>query len=171
MHAKHGISGGRPIGRTLFGAALGAVVLAGINAGLAANAAQAAGKPTIIKLTQTGCQFVEPERGVDHMYKTTRKADCEKINGRTEDKRLAKHKVMKLKAGTYVFRVKNKNVPYMLGFYLRGQGLRRFTLPGTSGGGLHKGVSRDYKITLKPGKYIYSCPLNTTPNYEIHVEG
>lgn len=163
----------------LLGAAAGAVALAGLNAGLAASVAQAADKmagktasaPPVIKLTQTGCQFVEPENGVDHKYKTTKKADCEKINGKTEDARLAKHKIMKLKAGTYVFRVKNENVPYMLGFYLRGQGIGRFTLPKTSGGGLYKGVSKDYKITLKPGKYIYSCPLNTTPNYEIHVEG
>jgi len=159
----------------LLGAAVGAVALAGLNAGLAASVAQAAekmaGKPTVIKLTQTGCQFVEPENGVDHKYKTMKRADCVKINKQTEDGRLAKHKIMKLKAGTYIFRVKNENVPYMLGFYLRGQGIRRFTLPKTSGGGLHKGVTQDYKITLKPGKYIYSCPLNTTPDYEIHVSG
>ena len=120
----------------LLGAAAGAVALAGLNAGLAASVAHAAGKPSVIKLTQTGCQFLEPENGVDHKYKTTKKADCVKINNKTEDKRLAKHKVLKLKAGTYVFRVKNENVPYMLGFYLRGQGLSRFTLPKTSGGGV-----------------------------------
>jgi len=158
----------------LLGAAAGAVVLAAINAGFAAGAARAADKmadkPKVITLTQTGCQFIEPE-GVDHQYKTAKKADCDKINARTEDARLAKAKVLKLKPGTYVFRVKNENVPYMLGFYLRGQGLGRLTLPKTSGGGLHKGVSQDYEITLKPGKYIYSCPLNTTPDYEIHVEG
>jgi len=158
----------------LLGAAAGAVALAGLNAVLVSGAAEAADKmadkPKVITLTQTGCQFVEPE-GTDHHYKTSKKADCEKINDKTEDARLAKHKVLKLKPGKYVFRVKNENVPYMLGFYLRGQGLGRLTLPKTSGGGLHKGVTKDYEITLKPGKYIYSCPLNTTPDYEIHVEG
>lgn len=167
----------RVSGRLLMAAA-GAVVLAGVNAIVTANAAQAADKmpgkmadkAKVITLTQTGCQFLEPE-GMDHHYKTMKKADCEKINDKTEDARLAKAKVLKLKPGTYIFRVKNENVPYMLGFYLRGQGLGRLTLPKTSGGGLYKGVSKDYKITLKPGKYIYSCPLNTTPNYEIRVEG
>lgn len=163
----------RVSGRLLMAAA-GAVALAGLNAIVTASAADAAdkmaSKPKVITLTQTGCQFLEPE-GVDHKYKTSKKADCEKINDKTEDERLAKSKVMKLKPGKYIFRVKNKNVPYMLGFYLRGQGLGRLTLPKTSGGGLHKGVTKDYEITLKPGKYYYSCPLNTTPDYEIHVEG
>ena len=156
---------------TMATTALGAVAAAGLAVGLAAGAEAGADMAKVIKLTQTGCQFIEPENGVDHKYRTTRKADCVKINTKTEKKRLAKHKVLKLKAGTYVFRVTNRDVSYMLGFYLRGQGLRRFTLPGTSGGGLHKGKTRDYKIKLKPGKYIYSCPLNDTPNYEIHVEG
>ena len=100
----------------LLGAAAGAVALAGLNAGLAASVAHAAekmdgktaGNPQVIKLTQTGCQFVEPENGIDHKYQTTRRADCEKINSKTEKGRLAKHKVMKLKAGTYIFRVKNE---------------------------------------------------------------
>ena len=163
----------RVSGRLLWAAA-GAVALAGVNAIVTANAAQAADKmmdkPKVITLTQTGCQFLEPE-GMDHHYKTSKKADCEKINAKTEDKRLAKAKVLKLKPGKYIFRVKNENVPYMLGFYLRGQGLGRLTLPKTSGGGLYKGVTKDYEITLKPGKYIYSCPLNTTPDYKIEVEG
>jgi hypothetical protein len=42
-------------------------------------------------------------------------------------------------------------------------------LPSTSGGGLTLGTSRDYTIELKPGKYVYSCPLNPTPNYKIEV--
>jgi hypothetical protein len=167
----------RVSGRLLMAAA-GAIALAGLNAIATASAAQAADKMSgkmmdkakVITLTQTGCQFLEPE-GMDHHYKTAKKADCDKINAKTEDGRLAKSKVMKLKPGKYIFRVTNKNVPYMLGFYLRGQGLGRLTLPKTSGGGLYKGVTKDYEITLKPGDYYYSCPLNTTPDYKIHVGG
>ena len=71
-----------------------------------------------------------------------------------------------------MFRVTNKNVPYGLGFYLRGDGIvNRATLPSVSGGGLNLGVTKDYEITLKPGEYVYSCPLNPTPDYKIVVDG
>ena len=130
-----------------------------------------AARPTIIKLTQTPCQFLEVEAR-DYGFKSTKKADCDAINARTAKDRLSKAKVLKLKPGKYIFRVTNKNVPYSLGFYLRGAGiLGRVTLPRVSGGGLYTGVTQDYAITLKPGKYIYSCPLNTTPDYSLVVEG
>jgi hypothetical protein len=65
--------------------------------------------------------------------------------------------------------VTNKNVPYELGFYLRGSGLGRLTLPKVSGGGLTTGKTIDYAIDLKEGSYVYSCPLNPTPDYPIVV--
>jgi hypothetical protein len=130
-----------------------------------------AAEPTVITLTQVGCQFVESENGVDHHFKTAKAADCKEINAKSGQERLAKAKVIKLKPGEYVFRVTNKNVPYGLGFWLRGTGLGRVTLPSVSGGGLSKGVTKDYKITLKPGDYFYSCPLNPTPDYNLVVEG
>ena len=127
--------------------------------------------PTVIKLTQVPCQFLEVE-AKDYGFKSTKKADCEAINARTAKKRLARAKVLKLKPGKYIFRVTNRNVPYGLGFYLRGAGLYgRVTLPKVSGGGLATGVTKDYPINLKPGEYNYSCPLNTTPDYKIIVEG
>ena len=126
----------------------------------------------MIELTQTGCQFVESENGRDHGYQTASKADCEKINDETGDERLADSKSITLKPGKYVFRVTNQNVPYGLGFWLRGEGLlRRATLPSVSGGGLEEGVTKDYEIVLKAGEYLYSCPLNPTPDYKLVVEG
>ncbi|MGP1614552.1 MAG: hypothetical protein ACTS5Y_05780, partial [Pollutimonas bauzanensis] len=72
--------------------------------------------------------------------------------------------------GRYIFRVTNKDVPYELGFWLRGAGLTgRATLPSVSGGGLTQGVTKDYAIELKPGEYAYSCPLNPTPDYRLIV--
>ncbi len=127
-----------------------------------------AAEPTVITLTQTGCQFTEPE-GKDHGYKTMGAADCKKINSQSGEKRLAKARTITLKPGAYIFRVKNKNVPYQLGFYLRGAGVGRLTLPKVSGGGLVKGKSRDYHITLKEGDYHFSCPLNPTPDYRLKV--
>ncbi len=125
----------------------------------------------IVTLTQTPCQFVESE-GTDHAYTSNSAADCKTINATSATQRVAASKVIKLKPGEYTFRVTNKNVPYGLGFWLRGQGVvGRATLPSVSGGGLTTGATKDYKITLKPGKYYYSCPLNPTPDYELIVEG
>ncbi len=151
--------------RTLITAALAAAGFAAMtSAGQAADA-------KVITFTQTACQFVESE-GKDHGYSSSKKADCEAINSKSGAERLAGSKVLKLKPGKYVFRVTNKNVPYNLGFYLRGDGIvNRATLPSVSGGGLAQGVTKDYAITLKPGEYIYSCPLNPTPDYKIVVEG
>ena len=134
------------------------------------SSASVAEEAKIVELTQTACQFVEVE-DKDHNYKSTKKADCEAINAKTAEERLKTAKVMKLKPGKHVFRVTNKNVPYGLGFYLRGAGLSRLSLPKVSGGGLSEGVSNDYAINLKPGTYYFSCPLNTTPDYTIQVEG
>ena len=131
-----------------------------------------ANEPPVIELTQTGCQFVESEHGVDHGFQPQQKSDCESINARSGDARLNQAKTIRLKPGRYRFRVKNENVPYELGFYLRGDGLiNRARLPSVSGGGLSLGKSRDYDIELVPGEYVYSCPLNPTPDYKLVVEG
>jgi len=123
----------------------------------------------VIELTQTGCQFLETE-SKDYEYVTKAKADCEKINTDTLAEREAGFKSLNLKPGKYIFRVTNRNVPYNLGFYLRGQGDSKGTLPKVSGGGLKEGVTKDYEITLKPGEYVFSCPLNPTPDYPIIVQ-
>jgi hypothetical protein len=151
--------------------ATGLAFLAAVGLTLSATALPAASQPTIVTLTQVGCQFVESENGVDHMYETTKAADCKAINAKSGRARLAKAKVLRLKPGRYIFRVTNKNVPYGLGFWLRGKGLGRVTLPSVSGGGMNLGVTLEYKITLRPGEYYYSCPLNPTPDYRLVVEG
>ena len=157
---------------TMRGIIRSSLAAAGLIAGLGFAATQAAAEATVIELTQTACQFVEAEHGVDHGYTTTGKADCEAINAQTGDKRLAEAKVLRLKPGKYVFRVTNENVPYGLGFWLRGEGLvGRATLPSVPGGGLTEGATKDYVIELTEGEYLYSCPLNPTPDYKIVVKG
>ena len=122
-------------------------------------------------LTQTACQFLESENGIDHGYRSSQKSDCEAINAKSAEKRLAESKPLRLKAGEHVFRVTNKNVSYPLGFWLRGDGIiNRARLPSVSGGGMTLGRTIDYKIDLEPGEYVYSCPLNTTPDYKLIVE-
>ena len=143
----------------------------GLLAGLYAEHASAA-KATVIELTQTSCQFVESENGVDHGFASIKKSDCEAINAETGAARLIEAKVLTLKPGAYIFRVTNKNVPYQLGFWLRGSGIvGRVTLPSVSGGGLTTGATKDYAVTLKAGEYLYSCPLNSTLDYKLVVEG
>jgi len=126
-------------------------------------------EPQIITLTQTACQLLEPE-GIDRHFVSTRPDDCKAINRKTGEQRLSSAKILRLKPGNYIFRVTNKNVPYQLGFYLRGDGIvNSLRLPKVSGGGLEKGVTKDYRITLVKGAYVYSCPLNPTPNYKLVV--
>ena len=144
--------------------------IAVVGIGLTARLSSAQ-EATVIELTQTPCQFIESENGVDMGFTTTKKADCESINAKTGAERLAKAKVLDLKPGKYIFRVANKNVPYPLGFWLRGASLiDRIRLPSVSGGGLTLGTSKDYVVELVEGEYVYSCPLNPTPNYKLIVQ-
>ena len=128
----------------------------------------------VIELTQIPCQFLESETA-DQGFTTTKKADCEAINAKTAENRLAEAPVLSLKQGDYIFRVLNKNVPYSLGFWLREADydwrnpLHKVTKLSVSGGGLKTGVALDYKVSLEPGEYLYSCPLNTTPDYRLVV--
>ncbi|MFC1537176.1 hypothetical protein ACFL48_05160 [Pseudomonadota bacterium] len=123
----------------------------------------------LIELTQTACQFTEPERG-DRHYKAESYDACESYNETTSVQRLNAAKVLELKPGGYLFRVHNRDVPYLLGFWLRGKGLDRFTLPSVSGGGIDTGGYQEYQITLEEGEYLYSCPLNPTPDYKLVVK-
>jgi hypothetical protein len=123
---------------------------------------------TVIYLTQVGCQFLEVETK-NHQYQPTSANDCKKINTQTLASRKLEFKPLKLQPGKYIFRVTNSNVPYPLGFYLRGEGIKKFSLPKVSGGGLTPGTTKDYEITLSSGKYVFSCPLNPTPDYPIVV--
>lgn len=128
----------------------------------------------VVTLTQTGCQFLEPE-GTDRKFKTSNAEDCNKINGETGKQRVADSKTIKLKPGEYVFRVTNKNVPYELGFWFRSKDynwknpLHKLSKVSVSGGGLTTGKTQDYKVDLKPGEYVFSCPLNPTPDYRVVV--
>lgn len=130
-----------------------------------------AGSPAVVTLTQVPCQFVESENGTNRGFQSRSKEDCERINSKTGTERLASATPLELKPGRYVFRVANRSVPYELGFWLRGAGIvGRARLPSVSGSGLARGTTKDYEIDLVPGEYVYSCPLNTTPDYRLIVK-
>lgn len=137
---------------------------------LTACLVQSAPARTLIELTQVPCQFLESEAGTNQGFSSASAEDCTQINSDTAEARLNAVEPMILKPGTYRFRVTNKNVPYALGFWLRGEGLiGRATLPSISGGGMTTGTTLDYDIELKPGNYLYSCPLNPTLDYPLIV--
>ncbi|MFM2311514.1 MAG: hypothetical protein RLZZ04_790 [Cyanobacteriota bacterium] len=124
--------------------------------------------PEVINLTQVGCQFLEVE-GKNYQYQPQNADDCKKINGETLTSRESGFKPLELKSGKYIFRVTNSNVPYPLGFYLRGKGIKQVSLPKVSGGGLTQGITKDYEVDLTTGDYVFSCPLNPTPDYPLVV--
>lgn len=134
------------------------------------HSGQVAADSGVIILTQQACQFIESENGLDRGYKSFSAEDCLTINRATSEQRLQQATVLQLSPGKYVFRVTNEDVPYELGFWLRGDGVLGYaTLPSVSGGGLTTGKTRDYLIELRPGSYVYSCPLNPTPDYRLIV--
>lgn len=151
-------------------AALAFVAALGIQAASAEEA-------TVIHLTQVACQFLESENNVDYGFTTVKKADCDAINAKTGAERLAKAPVLELKPGRYVFRVTNTDVPYELGFWVREHDydwrnpIHQLTKTSVSGGGLGTGETKDYAVELEEGDYLYSCPLNPTPDYKIRVRG
>jgi len=149
-----------------------ACTLVTLGAGITLAATRApATEPTVIELTQVPCQFLEPEKGKNHGYESRKKADCEAINAGSAAARLAEAKTILLRPGKYVFRVSNSNVQYEVGFWLRGAGpLQRLSLPSVSGRGLKPGTTRDYAIVLEEGEYVYSSPLNPTPDYKLVVK-
>ena len=101
---------------------------------------QQAEKVTTIKLVQTPGQF-EPQK-------------------------------LDLKPGKYVFEITNRNVPHEVGFYLRKKSAngKGKPLPNSDARHLKAGEARKTGVvTLEPGEYLYSCPLNPTPHYIITV--
>ncbi|MGF1641883.1 MAG: hypothetical protein ACFCUO_13125, partial [Rhodospirillales bacterium] len=66
---------------------------------------------------------------------------------------------------------------YEVGFWLReadynwSNPVHKLTKISVSGGGLTTGTTLDYAVELKPGTYLYSCPLNPTPDYTLVVSG
>jgi len=156
--------------RTVLGSAALLLLTAAVVTGLWGRFTLGQTAPKVIELTQVPCQFLESENSVDHGFRSQQAADCERINAETGAARLAAARTIVLQPGRYIFRVTNRNVPYPLGFWLRAESLlARAILPSVSGGGLNAGSTRDYAIDLRPGTYVYSCPLNPTPDYKLVV--
>ena len=135
----------------------GLLLLLGIGISHSAHSA-----PQVIELTQVPCQFLESENDINHGYSSSNTNDCKKINKGSAEQRLNQSNTITLKPGKYTFRVSNKDVPYTLGFWLRGKGPIGFaTLPAISGGGLKPNSSKDYTIDLKEGEIPLFLPTES----------
>ncbi len=118
-----------------------------------------------IQLTLTRCLIHEAEQ--DPMpYSAESAKECERINRATAATRNPRR--MRLRAGKYVFRVSNRDVPWVVDFAIRGE--RDKALPRAAGGKLGAGQAADYTIDLAPGIYVYSSPLGGTSEYALLVE-
>lgn len=121
----------------------------------------------IVELHQAPCLIKEAEDEA-MTYTANNPESCKRINRASAALRAESMRLLRLPAGKYVFRVYNDAVPYPVGFSLRGaqdQGL-----PTVKGGDVKRGMSRDFHVTLTPGRYVYGCPHNPTPDYQLVVE-
>jgi len=83
-------------------------------------------------------------------------------------------KNLTLNAGTYVFEIANKSVDHEVGFVLAPKGKTEpenhikaayVTKPVATGT-----TSKTNKVVLTKGEYVYFCPLNPTPQYNLTVK-
>lgn len=82
-----------------------------------------------------------------------------------------------LKPGKYQFRVVNQNVEKDLGFVIQKKGdakkdVMKTAVKNSFTTALVKKGEAQYTgvVTLTAGEYVYSCPLNPTPHYQISVK-
>ncbi|MFN3761204.1 MAG: hypothetical protein ACK4SF_18475 [Algoriphagus aquaeductus] len=86
-------------------------------------------------------------------------------------------KELTLKPGQYQFKVKNQNVDKDLGFVIqraadKNVDVMKSAVPNSFTTELiKKGETKmTGVVTLEKGEYVYSCPLNPTPQYKITVK-
>ena len=84
---------------------------------------------------------------------------------------------LNLSAGKYQFRIVNQNVDHELGFVIqkaedKGKDVMKNHLENSFASKTVKKGEAAYTgiIDLKKGQYVYICPLNPTPHYNINVK-
>jgi hypothetical protein len=86
-------------------------------------------------------------------------------------------KELKLKPGKYQFKVMNQGVEKDLGFVIqkaadKDKDVMKTAVPNSFTTNLIKKDAVEYTgvVELTKGEYVYSCPLNPTPQYKLMVE-
>lgn len=119
-----------------------------------------------VSLVQRPCRFEQAEPGASLNIQRPKSAkDCREVNDKTLSAR--RHHALALPAGQLTFVVSSEDVPYELGFWIRPYDEPERAL--VQGGGILPGQPKTYTVNLPPGRYLYSCPLNPTPDYVLIV--
>ena len=95
-------------------------------------------------------------------------AECEKVNRVSAELRRKNFKRLRIRAGKYLIRSVNANVPWATGFELRGE--LDVGLPRVSATEIALGTGKEMKVILEPGQYVYLDPVSKSPSYELLVE-
>lgn len=124
----------------------------------------------VINLTHAPCQLLESENGVDQKFTAWHESHCRRFNRKSEE-RMAEIEPMVIESGEWTFNVTNRDVDWPVSFWLRAEKMTdRLSLPKAElGVRLAAGESKSITLTLPPGDYVYSCPLNPTPLYRLTV--
>ncbi len=118
----------------------------------------------MLTLVQRPCVFAAAEP--HNRYDAESADDCRRINRERFDMRT--QQVLRVPPGSYHITVVNQGVPRDVGFWLRPEDEPETTL--AAGGGIGADAPATFELELEPGRYLYSCPLNPTPDYLLLVE-
>lgn len=124
------------------------------------------GTPVLVLHTLV-CAFQEGEPDA-LPYTAQSAADCERVTRQSEELRRKSFKRLRVRAGKYVVRAVNVNVPWATAFELRGE--RDVALPKIEAKEIAQGTGKEMRVQLVAGQYVYLDPVSKTPTYELLVE-
>ncbi|MCA9558105.1 MAG: hypothetical protein KC583_06000 [Myxococcales bacterium] len=126
------------------------------------------GGAQVLVLHARACMLLEGEAPDPVPLKAGSTADCQRLNRAMGPLRQDKLRRLRVKAGTYVIRLLNVDVPWPIDFAI--EGAHDPSLPKHAGGKIAPGEGADFRLELKPGIYVYRSPLNATLDYRLLVE-
>ncbi len=126
------------------------------------------GQAQMLVLHARPCMLLEGEPPDPVPLRAGSTADCQRLNRAMGPLRQDKLRRLRVKAGTYVIRLLNVDVPWPIDFAI--EGAHDPSLPKHAGGQIGPGAGADFRLELKPGIYVYRSPLNATLDYRLLVE-
>jgi hypothetical protein len=114
-----------------------------------------------LRLELLPCRFAAAEPGLAVASDDA----CLRTNAATVHER--EQAALVVHPGSYEFVVENNAFDRALGLWLRRED--EPTLPVIAGGGATMGSEARWSVELRPGRYLYSCPLSPTPDYLLIV--